>query len=116
MRSDRSQLNGLVPAIALAALLVLSWAQPASAACDNGKASLLEDEIAERAMAEALKSDVAADLPVEDLTVVVLDVDGVWEVTFQDPDFDPNMFGDNVGFLVRLGQPCGHLLELLRYQ
>ena len=42
-------------------------------------------------------------------------VGDVWEVTFQDPDWDPNMLGDT-GFLVRLRKPCGHLLELLRFQ
>ena len=53
--------------------------------------------------------------PVAMSTTDIRSVGDVWEVTFQDPDWDPNMLGDT-GFLVRLRKPCGHLLELLRFQ
>ena len=97
------------------ALLFLLWAFPAQAACADGQTSLDEEGVASIAMAEALKSDVLSDLPVEDMVTDVRSVGDVWEVTFQDPDWDPNMLGDT-GFLVRLRKPCGHLLELLRFQ
>ena len=96
------------------ALLCLLWSSAAGAACSGG-GSPDDETLIDLALAEALKSDVVSDLPVEDLTVDVRSVGDVWEVTFQDPDWDPNMLGDT-GFLVRLGKPCGHLLELLRYQ
>lgn len=113
---DRSQPRTLAFAgLLVPALLVLLCTNTAHASCGAGETALDEEDIVNLAMAEAMNSDVVSDLPVEDLTANVLSVDDVWEVTFQDPDFDPNMLGDG-GFLVRLSQPCGHLLELLRYQ
>lgn len=95
--------------------LCLLWAGAAQAACADGRDSLTDADVIELATAEALKSDALWDLSVENMVADVLSVGDVWEVTYQDPDWDPNMLGDN-GFLVRLGKPCGHLLELLRYQ
>jgi len=113
---DRSQHRSRIFAgILILAPLCLFWATAARATCGAEETALDEEDIVNLAMAEALNSDVVSDLPVEDLTADVRSVDDVWEVTFQDPDFDPNMLGDG-GFLVRLSQPCGHLLELLRYQ
>ncbi len=99
---------------ALTALCVFS-AGAAQAACDNGRDTLTDADVVELATAEALKSDALWDLSVENMVAEVLSVGDIWEVTFQDPDWDPNMLGDN-GFLVRMGKPCGHILELLRYQ
>ena len=113
---DRSQHRSRILAGLLAlAALCLPCATAAQSSCGGDETALDEEDIVNLAMAEALNSDVVSDLPVEDLTANVRSVDDVWEVTFQDPDFDPNMLGDG-GFLVRLSQPCGHLLELLRYQ
>ena len=95
--------------------LCICCAGAAQAACDNGRDALTDAEVVELATAEALKSDALSDLSVENMVAEVLSVDDVWEVTFQDPDWDPNMLGDN-GFLVRMGMPCGHILEVLRYQ
>ena len=113
---DRSQPRTLALAgFLMPALLAVLWTNTAQASCGAEETALDEEDIVNLAMAEALNSDVVSDLPVEDLTADVRSIDDVWEVTFQDPDFDPNMLGDG-GFLVRLSQPCGHLLELLRYQ
>ena len=103
----------MLPAFSMAICLFFSGA--AQAACADGRDSLTDEDVVELATAEALKSDALWDLSIEDMVAEVLDVGDVWEVTFQDPDWDPNMLGDN-GFLVRMGQPCGHLLEVLRYQ
>ena len=97
------------------ALLCLLWANPAHAACAEGGTPLDDEGVVNLARAEALKNDALSDLPVEDMVTDIRSVGDVWEVTFQDPDWDPNMLGDT-GFLVRLRKPCGHLLELLRFQ
>ena len=112
-RRPPSRRTGFLPAFSM--VMCLFWAGTAQAACADGRDSLTNDDVVELATAEALKSDALWDLSIEDMVAEVLDVGDVWEVTFQDPDWDPNMLGDN-GFLVRMGQPCGHLLEVLRYQ
>lgn len=76
----------------------------------------VENTAGEHEVIEAAKSEaVSRGLTVEGMAVNVQAVGEFWEVMFEDPNWNPNMIGGN-GFVVRLQNPSGEFVQILRFQ